>query len=357
LLFSEKWAADKNGERCYGTVSFVYARRGRHLQKYRVKYDEGTTMEAEDAHLELVEDNDESDGDESGDEMGGINAANSDGDTVAYEDDEAAIRRREEDEEGKVTDDSEGEPGEDDPGNLLYAEAALRMGDTVEAHGKTWKRVGELTVDARTEPELSSRFKRLHYSESTKEVDVFLQLLPLPKDTLLQIVRDGAAAARDKRRWEIEHVKAALCVIFGGAQYKEGTNLWATSKKGMLRAPDFGLHLSEDRFAKILRYWAKGPDGTREKLVDNPWAEVDHWVKGYNKTRQAEIEVGTDLTPDEMIFEWTGQEGPGGIPHKSFIERKPKPFGSELKCVCEGTFGICTYIELQKGKVRMARQK
>ncbi len=216
-LFSEKWAADKNGEWCYGTVSFVYSRRGRHLQKYRVKYDEGTTMEAEDAHLELVEDEDDSDGDEVENEMGGSDAANSDGDTEGYDSDSATIRRREEDEEGKVTDDSEGEPGEDMPGNMLYAEAALRMGDTVQAHGKTWKRVEELTEDARTEPELKSRFKRLHYSESTKEVDVFLQLMPLPKETLLQIVRDGAAAARYRRRWEIEHIEAALCVIFGGA--------------------------------------------------------------------------------------------------------------------------------------------
>jgi hypothetical protein len=51
LLFSEKWLADGNGEWCYGTVSFVYVRRGRTKQKYRVKYDEGTTMEALENHL------------------------------------------------------------------------------------------------------------------------------------------------------------------------------------------------------------------------------------------------------------------------------------------------------------------
>jgi hypothetical protein len=233
----------------------------------------------------------------------------------------------------------------------------LSIGDTVEAHGKTWKRVQGLTVDARTEPVEASKFKRLHYSESTREVDIFWQLMPLTKEDLLQIVREGAQTARDRRQWQIEHIEAALCVIFGGAQYKAGTNLWATTKKGMLRAPDFGMHLSQDKFKKILRYWSKGPDGTQEKLRDNPWEEVDIWIRGFNKNRQAEIEVGTDITPDEMMFEWTGQEGPGGIPFKSWIERKPKPFGSELKSVCEGTFGICMYIELQKGKIRMARKK
>ena len=170
-------------------------------------------------------------------------------------------------------------------------------------------------------------------------------------------MRDGAAVAKDKRKWEIEHIEAALCIIFGGAQYKSGTNLWGVVKKGMLRAPDFGLHLSEDRFGKILRYWAKGPDGTREKLLTNPWEEVDVWIRGFNKNRKTEIEVGTDVTPDEMMFEWTGQVGPGGIPFLSFIERKPKPLGSELKSVCEGHFGMCMYIELQKGKIRMRRKK
>ncbi len=52
-----------------------------------------------------------------------------------------------------------------------------------------------------------------------------------------------------------------------------------------------------------------------------------------------------------------GAGGYWGDPHKSFIERKPKPFGSELKSVCDGTFGICMYIELQKGKIRMAIKK
>jgi hypothetical protein len=70
LLFSEKWAADGHGEWCYGTVSFVYVRRGRTAQKYRVKYDEGTTMEALENHLELfVQDGDSDEGSESGNEI------------------------------------------------------------------------------------------------------------------------------------------------------------------------------------------------------------------------------------------------------------------------------------------------
>jgi hypothetical protein len=324
-------------------------------------------MEALEEHLEIVVGEEDSDGSDDVNEMGGSQCEDSDGSTVEPERIrdviqggviQADVDNREEG-GGNVTSDSEGEMGETNQGDFPRRPTLepLSVGDRVTVHGVTWERIEQLEEDCRTQEEVETKFRRIHFTDATREVDIFLQLMPLSKEKLLQIVRDGADAAKDKRKWEIEHIEAALCIIFGGAQYKAGTHLWATHKKGMLRAPDFGLHLSEDRFGKILRYWAKGPDGTREKLADNPWEEVDIWIRGFNKNRRAELEPGTDITPDEMMFEWTGQVGPGGIPFSSYIERKPKPLGNELKSVCEGHFGICMYLELQKGKVRMARKK
>ena len=43
----------------------------------------------------------------------------------------------------------------------------------------------------------------------------------------------------------------------------------------------------------------------------------------------------------------------GGLPHLSFIERKPKKFGIELKTVCTAD-GLLFYMEIQEGKERMA---
>ena len=57
------------------------------------------------------------------------------------------------------------------------------------------------------------------------------------------------------------------------------------------------------------------------------------------------------------MMEWRGKSGFGGLPHLSYIKRKPKPLGTELKSVCEGTMGICINIEIQKGKIAMARKK
>ncbi len=49
---------------------------------YRVKYDEGTVMQAEDAHLEMAEDDSDA---ESDNEMGGNEAENSNDETVYEE--------------------------------------------------------------------------------------------------------------------------------------------------------------------------------------------------------------------------------------------------------------------------------
>jgi hypothetical protein len=99
------------------------------------------------------------------------------------------------------------------------AREPLQIGETVSVNDLIWERIESLAQDARREEEMQSKFTRLHISDATKEVDVVLQLMPLSKEKLLQIVRDGAAVAKDKRKWEIEHIEAALCIIFGGAQY------------------------------------------------------------------------------------------------------------------------------------------
>jgi hypothetical protein len=144
-----------------------------------------------------------------------------------------------------------------------------------------------------------------------------------------------------------------------GPQFKEMTDLWSMKKKGMMPPPDFCLYLSHDRFERLLRYWAFGLEKCWGELLEKPWTEVQYWVQGFNKARRDELEVGTDLTPDEMMFAWRGKKGNESIPHLSLVERKhiPIPLGTELKCVCEGTFGLCTsvHLEIQTGKMSMAR--
>ncbi len=230
-------------------------------------------------------------------------------------------------------------------------ETNIKMGETVTAGEYRWKRIPDLTEDYREEPHFNTTFKcNMFHSEAT-EVEVFRALMPLGRETLLRLIRDNADkdGSTDKRIWEKWHVDAALAVIFGGAQFKEGAHLWSTKRVGMMPAPDFGRPLSEDQFKRILRYWTRGFPYQRDRLKTNPWAQVDHWVKSFNEARLREIKIGSCVTPDEMMFEWKGKSGVGGLPHLSYIKRKPKPLGTELKSVCEGTMGICVHVEIQRG--------
>jgi hypothetical protein len=129
------------------------------------------------------------------------------------------------------------------------------------------------------------------------------------------------------------------------------------AEKGNDSGSGFWLVHVSNAFRKGDALWAYRPDGTNEKLVEKPWEEVDYWMRAFNKNRKEELVVGTDLILDELMIAWKEKKGNGGIPHLSFVERKPIPLGTECKVVCEGSMGMCVYIEIQKGKITMQRQK
>ena len=71
LTFSEKWLRDGNGEWCYGEISFVYKKKSRQPQKYRILYNEGTSMESLEGDIEMAPDNvDETDSEDTVEETG-----------------------------------------------------------------------------------------------------------------------------------------------------------------------------------------------------------------------------------------------------------------------------------------------
>ena len=60
------------------------------------------------------------------------------------------------------------------------------------------------------------------------------------------------------------------------------------------------------------------------------------------------------MTVDESMIAWEPQTTKtGGLPNLSFIKRKPKPLGIELKDVADGRHGLVLWMEIQEGKTRM----
>ena len=226
--FAEDWEKKGHGEWCHGRVTFVYKKKSRQPQKYRILYDEGTVMESLEEHMEATAEGDSDDEEDTTEDLEYTQA--------------------------EVEDQEDGPPGNEEEG--------------------------------------------------------------------------------EDHKYELWMIDATLAIVLGGAQFKEGTDLWATKTMGLMPPPDFGKHLSRDKFKRIIRYWSRGLKAERDRLRLNPWAQVDSWVKGYNEARLREIRPGTCLTPDEMMLEWKGKAGFGGLPHLSFIKRKPQPLGTELKSLC-----------------------
>ena len=336
--FSVRHAALGHGIWVCGTIKHVCVRKGRQEQTYKALFDgDKTQSKTCHAHLQAAPDEPESD--------------SSDSDN----DDEDRDRSADHEDTDEESADDNAEPNilEGDPENV-------QVGEQVTAGELTWTRVTQMPVDPRKDVgDFDLQLKKLNINEETTEVELFRAMMPVSREWMPQVVKDRADECGDKHKgkWELEHIDAFLCCTFGAAQFRKGTNLWATGKKGMLPGPNFGLHLAKDRFDRTLRCLARGPLETDEKARTDPWAPVRDWLDGFNKARKTHCRPGSRLTPDETMFSWTGKVGVNGMPHLSFVPRKPEPLGAELKTVCDGSAGVMLHMEVCEGTTRMARKK
>ncbi len=83
------------------------------------------------------------------------------------------------------------------------------------------------------------RMRHRTLNDDTREVDIHDDLLPISHDFILDIVQYRADQANDKRPYTANHVNGFLVCLYGGAQFKEGTDLWATAPVGMMPPPRF----------------------------------------------------------------------------------------------------------------------
>jgi hypothetical protein len=88
----------------------------------------------------------------------------------------------------------------------------------------------------------------------------------------------------------------------------------------------------------------------------DPWHPVGLLVDGYNKNRFKKIAASVLKVLDESMSAFrprTTKKGSylGGLPHISFILRKPEPLGTEFKVICCATTGVFLHIEIQRGKI------
>lgn len=225
LTFSQRQLAKGLGAFCFGTVSFVYRQRGREVQKYRVRWDDGSIGQVEHRHLELVS------VEEVSRDVGGGTDINEETDFDRF-----------------VTVDSEETDDEDErEPETTEGQEVTRVGGVVDVSGVKWKRVENIARDVREGMErFDLQIKPFVINGSTTEKDLFWLCMPVTREQLTQVVRSRAGffaptppyvflsfgllmpllslpaeESNDKyREWSPTHVDKFLRCIFGGAQYK-----------------------------------------------------------------------------------------------------------------------------------------
>ena len=91
-----------------------------------------------------------------------------------------------------------------------------------------------------------------------------------------------------------------------------------------------------------------------------PYYLVRLMIEKFNTHRKEVIVPGPVLTPDECISAWTGVVDTvhaGGCRGKTYIPRKPKSWGIELKVFADVMTFVILVLEIQEGKTKMKKKE
>jgi hypothetical protein len=112
----------------------------------------------------------------------------------------------------EVTDDEAGEVAEGEEaeiGDVTEIGESVTKGGADDPEKKNWTRIKGMPTDPRTEEHQNTTFRNLRVRRDTQELEIFLALLPLSPESMLQIVRDGTRKAGQNDTWK-EDVKMLI---------------------------------------------------------------------------------------------------------------------------------------------------
>lgn len=159
-------------------------------------------------------------------------------------------------------------------------------------------------------------------------------------------------------------------VLIASSLHREnGQSLWETEEIRVQNGqrletapPNFNQYMTFGHF-KDLRSTFPGAFITdNDSLKDpgspnhDPWWPVRGLFDGFNTNWQRTVAASRIKTFDESMSGWKPRTTKfGGLPHISWILRKPVPLGTEFKNACCTATGIMLHMEVQRGKEGMKR--
>ena len=118
---------------------------------------------------------------------------------------------------------------------------------------------------------------------------------------------------------------------------------------------------AKNRFALLHSLTATTWSKDESELDDDDIWRYCRWGLGkFNSHRKHCIEPSDKLVSDEGMCAYEGEVGqvkPSQLPVQSFVPRKPKTTGGEIKMLCDGVSGVTLVMEHDVGKGLNPKQK
>jgi hypothetical protein len=91
-----------------------------------------------------------------------------------------------------------------------------------------------------------------------------------------------------------------------------------------------------------------------QKIGLDPWAWFRNGVDDFNTNRRDVLHQGVYQTMDGSMSAFKPRKDKlGGLSNITYIHRKQKPLGTEMKTMCDSATGVMVYMEVQEGKNAM----
>jgi len=248
------------------------------------------------------------------------------------------------------------------PGQRLrddQAAIALLAGETETVKDITWtvvEGVGELDE---VSPDILQSGHDVFAPGITieREIDAFTHMLWMSVSEMVDVINQAAVQeSRGRWRWKAvsqRELGVWFGLLLGSLQFAEqGDQLW-TSTYETLAQPDFRRYMSLTRF-KNIRTHVVTTMAKYEAQDTDVWWRLRGGVERFNANRRALLRTVPVCVLDETMSAWRPRTTKGGgLPHISYVIRKPEPLGTEFKTAADPATGIMLALEIQEGKTAM----
>jgi hypothetical protein len=367
-----KWSQNQFGTRWKSArVTGDVIDRSPGRNKWTVQFDDGDVVENLNYQQLRVEeglDHDDGDGSDVSDEANVLNDRVSEASEV--EEDRSGARS--DSDHGTAASQTAGDSASDpesvlDTGALQIEPPAITVHvDGVVSVGPkndkvTWSRCdvpGGVTIDARTAPRDKGRLLGMELDATTSVFDLLWHLMPFSIRHWVDVTNSVARKEREraKRKWRDITISEMILFfgIFVGAcahMYGSLDELFSTESDSIFPPANlqrYGIELN--RFREILQYISCADPLDVSVNTNDKWWPVRGLINAFNENRKVKFHASWIVAVDELMSAFKGK----GMPHTSFVPRKPEPIGCEMKCLSDGLLGVMMFLELQEGKDTMA---